>query len=265
MTDTVQLERDGAVAGVTINRPEALNALTPEMAEALSAALAELAGDPAVRCVVLRGAGEHFMAGGDVKVFHGLLDRPPEERRAYFENLITRVHPAIVSIRTMPKPVLASLRGAAAGFGLSHARAADLAVAAEDATFTLAYTRLGTCPDGGSSFHLPRLVGLRKALEIALLSDRFGAAEAARLGLVNRVVPTDALEAETRRLAERLAAGATAAFGRTKALMNRAFETDLQSQLDAEIAAFGACAAEPDFAEGVAAFVEKRPARFTGG
>ena len=264
MTDSVLLEIHDAIATVTLNRPQSLNALNEELADGLAAAMARVETDDTVRCVVLRGAGDHFMAGGDLKAFHGRLQEGQEARRAHFHALIGRVHPSIASMRAMPKPVLVSLRGAAAGFGLSLALAADLAVAAEDAYFTLAYCLIGTSPDGGSSHHLPRLVGLRKAMEIALLGDRFDAAAAERLGIVNWVVPPDALDAETARIAGRLAGGATAALGRTKRLLNESFDKTLAAQLDAEREAFAACAATEDFAEGVGAFVEKRKPVFKG-
>lgn len=264
MNDSVLVEVGDGIATVTLNRPAALNALNDAMVDGLAAAMAQVEADAAVRCVLLRGAGDHFMAGGDLKFFHGLLERPPQGRHDHFQEMIGRLHPAIVAMRTMPKPVVVSLRGAAAGFGLSLALAADLAVAAEDAYFTLAYSLIGTSPDGGSSWHLPRLVGLRKAMEIALLGDRFDAAEALRLGLVNRVVPAAELEAESAKIVRRLAAGAGLALGRTKALLSRSFDRSLAEQLDAERDSFAACAASDDFAEGIAAFLEKRKAAFTG-
>lgn len=260
--DTVLLAAEAGIATITLNRPDSLNALDSEMADALAAVTARVEADPSLRCVVLRGAGEHFMAGGDLKLFRGVLEQPPEARRDFFLDLIGRVHPAIASLRRMPKPVLASLRGATAGIGFSLALAADLAIAAEDATFTLAYSRIGTSPDGGSSHLLPRLVGLRKAMEIALLSERFDAAAAARLGLVNWVVPGAELERETLRIAQRLAAGPQAALAASKRLLSDSLERSLDAQLEAERRSFADCAATADFAEGVAAFVEKRPARF---
>jgi 2-(1,2-epoxy-1,2-dihydrophenyl)acetyl-CoA isomerase len=264
MTEAVFLQVTDGVATVTLNRPEALNALSDDMIGALVAVMTRLEADEATRCVVVRGAGDHFMAGGDIKGFHGRLAETPAERSAHFRAKIHKLHPAIVSMRRMPKPVVASLQGAAAGFGLSLALATDLAIASEDAYFTLAYCLIGTSPDGGSSYHLPRIVGLRKAMEIALLGERFNAETARRLGLVNWVVPAADLEAETAKLAARLAGGPGHALGQTKALLNASFDNGLEAQLALEAESFAGCAATEDFAEGVSAFIEKRPATFQG-
>ena len=262
--EPVKLAREGAVATVTLDRPAALNALDGEMIAGLEAAFTALEADETVRAVVVRGAGEHFMAGGDLKLFHRDLGLPPAERRRRFELFVHKVHPTVMTIRRMSQPVIASVRGAAAGFGLSLVMACDLALAAEDAYFTLAYSLIGTSPDGSSTYHLPRLVGLKKAMEIALLADRFDAATALALGLVNRVVPAAGLESATAALAARLAAGPTHAYGNTKRLLGRALENSLPAQLQAEAESFADCAATEDFAEGIRAFVEKRKPRFTG-
>lgn len=260
----VLVAREGAVATVTLNRPEALNALNRELTLGLREAVFSLESDPSVRCVVLRG-GEHFMAGGDLKWFRQMSEgRSAADNRVQFEGFIHEVHALIVSLRRMPKPVLASVRGAVAGFGMSLMMAADLALAADNAYFTLAYTLVGVSPDGGSTFSLPRIVGQKKAMEIALLGDRFDAPSAERLGLVNRVVPLNTLESETAKLATRLAAGPTAVYARTKGLLNASLGSSLESQLQREAEAFAQSASEPDFHEGLAAFVEKRKPRFTG-
>jgi 2-(1,2-epoxy-1,2-dihydrophenyl)acetyl-CoA isomerase len=265
MTEPVLLTHvaDG-VATLTLNRPQALNALDRDLTLALSAAVSAAELDPAVRCVVIRG-GDHFMAGGDLRWFDQMIvSKPAAETRVQVEGFIREVHALIVSLRRMPKPTVASVSGAAAGFGMSLMMACDLAVAADNAYFTLAYTLIGTSPDGGSTFALPRLVGTRRAMEIALLGDRLDAATAERIGLVNRVVPAAALGDETAKLAARLAAGPAGAYARTKALIQGSLGASLETQLQREAESFASCAAEPDFAEGVRAFLDKRKARWAG-
>lgn len=264
-TETVLLTVDGAIATVTLNRPTALNTLDQAMVDALHGALIRVEQDPAVRCVVLRGAGDNFMAGGDIRMFAKALEElPPADRQANFEGLIGQVHASVTALRRMGKPVVAAVHGAAAGFGVSLALACDLAIAADNTVFTLAYCHIGTSPDGGSTFHLPRAVGMKRAMEIALLGNRFGAAEAAAIGLVNRVVPAAELEAEVGKLAGRLAQGPTAAYGRTKQLLNASLDNSLAAQLAAESELFTASTMTEDFREGVTAFLEKRPAGFQG-
>lgn len=261
---SVLVAREGGVATLTLNRPRALNALDRDLTLALREAVFAAENDAGVRALVIRG-GEHFMAGGDLRWFRTLVEeRSPAENRALFEGFIHEVHGVILSLRRMPKPVVASVRGAAAGFGLSLMMACDLAIAADNAYFTLAYTLIGASPDGGSTFSLPRIVGQKKAMEIALLGDRFDAAAAERLGLVNRVVPAASLDEETARLAARLASGPTAVYGRTKALIQGSLGASLAAQLQSEAEAFAASASEPDFKEGLAAFVEKRKPLFKG-
>ena len=264
MSDTVQIERENGIARVTLNRPEVLNALDAELCEALLAALAALERDSETRVLVLRGAGGHFMAGGDLRSFYELIKLTPDERRQHFEGFIDVVHRIIRIMRRMPQPVIASIAGATGGFGLSLVLAADLAVCAADSIFTMAYCRIGTSPDGSSTWFLPRTVGAKKAMELALLGDCFGAREAERLGIVNRVVSPHRLEEETETLAHRLASGPARAYANTKRLLGNSGHASLEQQLQAEGEMFADCAASDDFAEGVAAFVEKRKPTFTG-
>jgi 2-(1,2-epoxy-1,2-dihydrophenyl)acetyl-CoA isomerase len=252
------------IATLTMNRPEARNALSMEMRAMLADSLHDIEHDDSIRCVVLTGAGEHFMAGGDVKGMGESIRKSPDEIRKEFVLRIHDLHPIMFAMRRMRKPVIASCQGAAAGAGVSMALACDLIIAADDAFFTLAYCRIGTSPDGSASFHLPRAVGIKKAMEIALLGDRFDAQEAKAIGMINYVVPAAALKEETHKLATRLANGPTHVYGNTKALLYRSLESEFESQLQAEAESFADCASRKDFHEGVSAFIEKRNPVFTG-
>lgn len=252
------------VATLTMNRPEARNAFSPEMRSGLDAAFHRFENDEEVRCVVLRGAGEHFMAGGDVKSFAGILADEDVDIRDLLLHRIHTLHSIMFAMRRLPKPIVASVRGAAAGAGVSLAACCDLIIASEDAFFTLAYTRIGTSPDGGSTYALPRALGVKKTMEMALLGDRLDAEAMARFGLVNFVVPSDDLDAETAKLAQRLASGPTRAHGQAKQLIYGSLENQMERQLQMEAEAFADCATTEDFREGVTAFVEKRRAVFQG-
>ena len=243
------------IATLTMNRPEARNALSMDMRSQLCAALHEVEQDKSVRCVVLTGAGEHFMAGGDVKGMRESIKKPAQEIKQEFLLRIHDLHPIMFAMRRMPKPIIASCRGATAGAGVSLALACDLIIAADDAFFTLAYCKIGTSPDGSSSFHLPRAVGIKKAMEIALLGDRFDAQTAKDIGMINFTVAKDQLQNETQKLAARLAAGPTHVYGNTKALLYRSLESEFESQLQAEAEYFSDCASRADFREGVTAFI----------
>jgi 2-(1,2-epoxy-1,2-dihydrophenyl)acetyl-CoA isomerase len=262
MNDTVLLARHGPVATLTLNRPDALNVLDLAMIDALVAHTAALAADDSTRVVVLRGAGRHFMAGGDIRVFAEELARPPAERRSIFRNMVERLHAAIENLHRMPHPVVGRIHGAVAGFGLSLMNACDLVVASDDAYFASAYRQIALSPDGGGSWSLPRQVGMRKAMEILLLGERFGAAEALALGIVNRVVPVAELDAATDAVVQSLATGPVLALRKTKRLLRESMAHTLSEQLQAEALSFGECAGTADFNEGITAFLAKRSPQF---
>jgi 2-(1,2-epoxy-1,2-dihydrophenyl)acetyl-CoA isomerase len=209
---------------ITLNRPAALNALTSEMMEGLIEASARCERDGDVRCVVIRGAGDNFMAGGDLKSFHKSLTGNRDEYLRRREMQVVAAHQLIYQLRRMPKPVIASVRGVAAGFGLSLVLAADLAIASDDAMFTLAYRHVGLSADGGATYFLPRVVGERRALELALTGERFTAERAKELGIVNWVTTYGKLEDETASIARRLADGPTVALGLAKRLIRSSFD-----------------------------------------
>jgi len=260
MSDTVLYSVADGVATILLNRPQVMNALDARMIVQLREAAERAEHDTQARAVVIRGAGPAFLAGGDVAMFHANLTKMP----ALVREGAPELHRAILALRRASKPVLASVHGAVAGAGVSVMAAADLAIAADGTKFTMAYSRLGTSPDGGATYSLPRLVGMRKALELILLSDAIEAREALRLGLVNWVVGAEQLAAETESIARRLAQGATAAFAEIKKLLNQSYDQTLAAQLNAEVEAFARCAGTRDFAEGVTAFVEKRKPQFNG-
>lgn len=264
MTDFVRLERDGALAHVVLDRPQALNALDLPTVAALRRALETARDDDAVRAVLLRANGNYFMAGGDVAFMQRALAEPAGERRRQIRQLIHDAHAAIRAVVGMRKPVVAAVNGGAAGYGVSLVAACDFAIAADNSVWSMAYTNLGVTPDGGATWFLPRLVGARRARELVLLSDRFGAADALRLDLVNRLVPADQVSSESLALAERLAAGPTHAYANAKRLLTLSFEQPLDAHLEAEEASFFACSETADFAEGVTAFSARRKPTFAG-
>jgi 2-(1,2-epoxy-1,2-dihydrophenyl)acetyl-CoA isomerase len=258
MTEGLRVEIDGPVATLTLDRPAALNALTVPVKVALREALESLAVDRSVRALILPGAGRAICAGQEI------AEREQPEAAPLEVEVRERYNPIIRALRTMGQPVIAAVNGVAAGAGASLAFACDLRIAAEEARFVLAFGRIGLVPDSGATWFLPRLVGPAKAAELALLGDQVDAAEALRLGLVSRVVPSDQLMPEARALAERLAEGAPLALALTKTALDRAMTIDLDEALEGEAKLQGIAGASADHAEGLAAFREKRSPRFTG-
>ena len=259
MSEVVKLSVAGGVATIALNRPHVMNAMDGEMMQQLRPVAEAVEKDSTVRVVVLRGEGGAFMAGGDVAVFHQHLAELPELIVTWGREM----HAAFLALRRMGKPVLASVHGAVAGAGFSLMCAADLAIAASDTRFTLAYANIGASPDGGSTYFLPRLVGYKKTMELIMLPDRFDAETARQHGLVNWVVPGDKLAEETARIAQRLAAGPTHAYAEAKRLVNQSLDP-MAAQMEQELQAFSLCARGADLKEGVTAFVEKRKPVFKG-
>jgi 2-(1,2-epoxy-1,2-dihydrophenyl)acetyl-CoA isomerase len=244
------------VQTITLNRPDVLNALDLAMHERLAVAL-DRAAQPDVRALVITGAGRGFCVGQDVGEF-------PRDAAAVGELLRQHFNPAIRALRGLPKPVIAAINGPAAGAGLALALACDLRLAAASASLVPAFGRIGLVPDSGLSHTLPRLIGSAAAFDWMVSGRSIRAPEGEAMGLVTRVVEDADLAAETDALAAELAAGPTAAIGLTKQLIGRSLESSLDDQLDEEARLQAIAAAGGDFAEGVAAFLEKRPPRFTG-
>lgn len=254
----ILLDHDGPISRIRFNRSETMNAINSEMAAAFLAACQDVASHREARVLVLSGEGRGFMAGGDITQFRDQPDSVVTE-------LIEPMNQAMLLLSELEIPVVASLQGAVAGAGMSIALACDIAIAASNTAFNFAYLKLGASCDLGASWHLPRLVGLRTALEIALLNEPIDAQQALTLGLVNKVVPPSQLADVTQCLAERLSRSAPVAQGQVKRLMRQSFARDLDHQLEAEKTAFGRCMASPDFNEAVVAFLEKRKPSFNHG
>ncbi len=252
---------DGAVRTLTLNRPAAFNSFDLTLKGALLAALADATADPSVRAVVITGAGRAFCAGQDLKEHMALVAAGDERVGTTVREFY---NPLVLALTGMPKPVIAAVNGAAAGAGAGLTFACDLRVAARSATFSMAFAGAGLSADTGSSFLLPRLVGQGRASAMMLLGEKVDAAEALRIGMVDRVVEDADLAGAVADLAGRLAAGPTAAYGWIKASLRHGNSADLASTLDFEDRAQTRCFASDDHREAVAAFVDKRPPRFVG-
>lgn len=244
---------------ITLNRPACLNAVDVTLATGLGAALESAHRNTSVRAILLRGSGRAFCAGGDVAAF---VDRQTYGEAA--DSAMSRFHPAVLSLAMSPLPSVAQLHGAVAGAGFGLMLACDFAIAAEDTKFTLAYPKIGGTIDGGASWFLPRLLGVAKAKELALLSDTFDGREAKAIGLVRDAVPAGALGQAALQLASRLARGPTAAYGAIKHLIDTAADSGLAAHLDRERAEFVRLAGSNDFDEGLRAFRQKRDPEFRG-
>jgi 2-(1,2-epoxy-1,2-dihydrophenyl)acetyl-CoA isomerase len=261
--ETVNVRLSEGVATVELNRPEVLNAWNAQFGADLLAALQNVATDEAVRAVLITGAGRAFSSGADLKDVSG-GDRAADGAADVYRMLTERYHPIMYAIREMPKPVVAAVNGAAAGIGCSLALCCDLILAAESAYFLLAFVNIGLVPDGGSSLFVPTRTGMARATEMAMLGERVPAPQALQWGLINRVVADAALREEAAALAGRLAAGPTRSYAGTKRLVNSWMFARMDEQLELEARMQQEMSGSQDFVEGATAFVEKRPARFSG-
>ena len=258
--ETIDLQVRDGIAHLMLNRPAAANSITLELAKDLMEATLACDEDPAVRAVLFTGAGRMFCGGGDLKTFASKGAELPH----YLKAVTTYLHAAVSRLTRMNAPVIAAVQGSAAGAGLSFVCAADIVLAADNAKFTMAYTRAGLTPDGSSTYFLSRIVGLRRALELSLTSRVFSAAEAQTLGIVTQVVAEAQLQNEAAALAKTLAAGPTAALGATKRLLHAGWTGTLETQMELETRAIADIARTHDAQEGIAAFVAKRPPSFRG-
>ena len=259
--ETVDLRLDGAAATIELNRPQALNAWNEQLGRDLSEAVASVGADEAVRAVMITGAGRAFSSGADLKEERGPGDDGLPDLSQRLRELY---HPIILGLREMPKPVVAAVNGPAVGIGCSLALCCDLILAAESSYFLLAFVNIGLVPDGGSTAAVPARAGLARATEMAMLGEKVPAPKALDWGLINRVVADDELNDDAEALLGRLASGPTRSYAATKRLLNRRLYAGLAEQLEAEADAQREQGHPADYLEGVLAFVQKRPANFTG-
>jgi 2-(1,2-epoxy-1,2-dihydrophenyl)acetyl-CoA isomerase len=258
--EKITLQISDGIATITLNRPEAFNALDLQLAQEFHDAIIACSEDEAVRVVVITGTGRAFCAGGDVKGFCEKIDTIG----AHVKLLTTALHGAVSRMIRMPKPTITAINGVAAGGGMSLALAGDLVLATESARFTMAYTQIGASPDGSSSFFLPRLVGVKRALELTFLNPVLSARQALEWGLVNQVFADEQFRQEVQQIARQLAQGPTQAYGRAKALFYSSTSETLETQMEHEAQNIAASGKTSDFREGIFAFVDKRQPTFQG-
>ena len=255
---SLRFERSGAIALITLDRAGEANTLDPQLARELAEAAAVCDADKGVRAVLLTGSGRYFCAGGDVKAMAGFGEAIGARIKALADDL----HRAISTFARMDAPLVVAVNGPAAGAGLSLAAIGDLVVAADDAHFTMAYSSVGLSPDGSSTWHLPRLIGLRRTQELMLTNRRLSAQEALEWGLVHKLAPASSTLDEAMRWAESLAGGASASHASIKRLLLASWGNGLEAQMELEGRAIADCAAGPEGREGITAFAQKRKPRF---
>lgn len=258
--DGIAFAIEDGIGRITLDRPEAGNAITLPLARALLAAAIRCQTDEAIRCIVLTGNGRLFCAGGDVQLLAGAGDK----RSEVLSELIATFHAAVARLARAPKPLVTLVNGPAAGAGFSLAMLGDVVIGARSAHFTAAYGAIGLTPDGGLSWLLPRLVGLRKAQDIILTNRRIKGDEAEAIGLVTRIVDDEALATEGLKVATALADAPVEALAASRALLADSFETGLETQLDRELRSMAMAGAGRESEEGLSALLAKRPANFRG-
>lgn len=258
MSDDLLFETKNGIATVTLNRPEAYNAMKISMWADLLRFAQDIEHNPDIRVLVLTGSGRNFCSGADVTEFAQTVHKTPQELATHWMRQSDRINPLFVTLERIPQPVVVSARGIAAGGGLGLVAAADLIIASETARFFAAQIKLGAVADSAVYFNLPRAIGIKKAKQYCLLGDEMNAQTALDLGLINWVVPDAQLEEETDKLAQRLAKMPAVAISATKATMNEAFNNTLADHFLAEARDVGRCVSHPDFAKNVRAFVERK-------
>ena len=257
--ETILLEKTDNIATITFNRPNAANGINPTLAREFAEAALICDKDKSVRCVVLTANGNLFCAGGDLKTVGG----EPEKAAAKIKGMADDLHRATSTLARMEKPFIIAVNGMAAGAGFSIAITGDFVLAGESAKFTMAYTAAGLSPDGSSTYYLPRLIGMRKAMDLMITNRRLTAVEAENWGLINQVIPDESLQEEAQKLAQKLANGPTDAYAITKKLLLCSFDNSLETQMELEGRAISERAGSANGQEGVLAFIEKRKPKFT--
>jgi 2-(1,2-epoxy-1,2-dihydrophenyl)acetyl-CoA isomerase len=264
MAEGLLLEKAGGVASIIFNRPERANAFDTAWLPAMSEFLNDAGRDPAIRCVLIRGNGKHFMAGGDLEMLGRFASMPVEQRAAQADEPIALCNAMIAIMRSLGKPIVGSVQGGVAGSAVGLVGACDLVIAADNAFFLLPHVSLGVSNDGMTTYFLPRQLGMRKTLELALLGERLTASDAKQANLVNFVVPAAELEVATAKLLARLAAGPTKTYGLIKQLIEASLDNSLEQQGQLELECYRKAAVSNDYVEGIQSTLGKRAAKFTG-
>jgi 2-(1,2-epoxy-1,2-dihydrophenyl)acetyl-CoA isomerase len=260
----ILFDKTGSVATMTFNKPDKANAFDPAWIPSMIDFITNVEHDDAVRCLLIRGNGKNFMAGGDLGSISEIMKMPPTEKSVRIASPIHEYNRLGRAMRRLGKPMVASVQGAVAGAAVGLVAACDLVIAAESAFFFVAHALHGGSVDGLTTYYLPRQIGTRKAMELALLADRLSATEAQRIGLINFVVPAEQLDAETQKLVQRLAAGPTRAYGLIRNQILASLENSLEEQGRLEAESYSGAALTSDWVEGLSAFFEKRKPGFTG-